>query len=79
MSPSGHEGVPYRPAADGLTLFLRITPNAGVDRIEGTEHRDDGSAVLRLRVKAVPDRGKANAAAIAVYEAWRQLGHHGAA
>jgi len=28
--------------------------------------RDDGSAVLRLRVKAVPDKGKANAAVIAM-------------
>lgn len=28
--------------------------------------RDDGSAVLRMRVKAVPDKGKANAAVIAL-------------
>ena len=45
---------------------MRVTPNAGVDRIEGTELRDDGSAVLRVRVRAVPDRGKANAAVIAL-------------
>ena len=37
-----------------------------MDRIEGVETRDDGSAVLRVRVKAVPDKGKANAAVIAV-------------
>jgi uncharacterized protein YggU (UPF0235/DUF167 family) len=43
-----------------------VTPNAGADRIEGAEQRDDGTAVLRLRVKAVPDRGKANAAVIAL-------------
>jgi len=49
-----------------LTLHLRVTPNAGRDAIEGVETRDDGSAVLRLRVKAVPDKGKANAAAIAL-------------
>ena len=30
------------------------------------EQRDDGSAVLRVRVKAVPDRGKANAAVVAL-------------
>jgi len=30
------------------------------------ELRDDGSAVLRLRVKAVPDKGKANAAVVAL-------------
>jgi uncharacterized protein YggU (UPF0235/DUF167 family) len=45
---------------------LRVTPNAGADRIEGVETRDDGTAVLRLRVAAVPDKGKANAAAIAL-------------
>jgi hypothetical protein len=49
-----------------LTLHLRVTPNAGADRIDGTELRDDGSAVLRVRVRAVPDKGKANAAAIAL-------------
>ena len=30
------------------------------------ELRDDGSTVQRLRVKAVPDRGRANAAVIAL-------------
>ena len=51
---------------DGIRLHLRVTPNAGVDRIEGTETRDDGTTVLRVRVKAVPDKGKANAAVIAL-------------
>ena len=56
--------APYRVEPGGLTLHLRVTPNAGVDRIEGVETRDDGHDVLRLRVKAVPDKGKANAAVI---------------
>lgn len=47
-----------------MTLHLRVTPNAGTDRIDGPELRDDGSVVLRVRVTAVPDRGKANVAAI---------------
>lgn len=47
-----------------MTLHLRVTPNAGADRIDGTELRDDGTAVLRVRVTAVPDKGKANAAVI---------------
>jgi uncharacterized protein YggU (UPF0235/DUF167 family) len=34
--------------------------------IEGVERRDDGSVVLRVRVKAVPDKGKANTAVIAL-------------
>jgi uncharacterized protein YggU (UPF0235/DUF167 family) len=57
---------PWRVTATGLTLHVRVTPNAGADRIEGLETRDDGSIVLKLRVAAVPDRGKANAAAISL-------------
>ena len=49
-----------------MTLSLRVAPNAGSDRIEGRELRADGEAVLRLRVAAVPDKGKANAAAVAL-------------
>lgn len=53
-------------ATDGVLLRLRVTPNAGVDRIEGEEIRDDGNAVLRVRVRAVPDKGRANAAVVAL-------------
>ena len=56
----------YRVTPGGLTLWVRVTPNAGVDRIEGIESRDNGEAVLRLRVGAVPDKGRANAAVIAL-------------
>lgn len=58
--------TPWRVTATGLTLHLRVTPNAGRDLIEGPELRADGSAVLKLRVAAVPDRGRANAAAVAL-------------
>jgi hypothetical protein len=59
-------GDPFRVTLDGVTLHLRVTPNAGADRIEGAETRDDGTSVLRLRVAAVPDKGRANAAVIAL-------------
>lgn len=55
-----------RLTAAGLILHLRVTPNAGRDAIEGAELRDDGTSVLRIRVAAVPDKGKANAAVIAL-------------
>ena len=47
-------------------LRLRVTPNAGRDAIAGFETLADGTEVLRLRVAAVPDKGKANAAVIAL-------------
>ncbi len=56
----------YRAEPGGVLLSLRVTPNASADRIEGVESRDDGSVVLRVRVRAVPDRGKANAAVVAL-------------
>lgn len=51
---------------EGVLLFLRVTPNAGRDSLDGIETRDDASIVLRIRVSAVPDKGKANAAVIAL-------------
>ena len=56
----------FRRSEAGLFLYLRVTPNAGRDAIDGAETRDDGQAVLRVRVSAVPDKGKANAAVIAL-------------
>ena len=56
----------YRLSPSGLSLFVRVTPNAGRDAIEGIALRDDGTATLRVRVSAVPDKGKANAAVIAL-------------
>ncbi len=58
--------LPWRVVPEGLELTVRVTPNAGTDRIEGIELRDDGEAYLRLRVAAAPDRGRANAAAAAL-------------
>ncbi|WIY52779.1 DUF167 family protein [Devosia sp. YIM 151766] len=55
-----------RASETGLLLYLRVTPNAGRDAIMGAERRDDGNWVLRVRVSAVPDKGKANAAVIAL-------------
>ena len=53
---------PFTLTATGRRLRLRVTPNASLDRIDGPEVLADGTAVLRLRVRAVPENGKANAA-----------------
>ncbi len=56
----------WRETGAGLELFVRATPNASANRIEGVETRDDGSEVLRVRVTAPPDKGKANKAVTAL-------------
>ena len=53
-----------RESGGQFDLFLRVTPNASRDAIEGVEIRDDGQARLRLRVTAQPEKGKANKAVI---------------
>jgi uncharacterized protein YggU (UPF0235/DUF167 family) len=59
-------GLPWSVTGAGLTLHVRVTPGGGADRIEGIDVRDDGAAVLRLRVSAPADKGRANAAALAL-------------
>lgn len=49
-----------------VDLFLRVTPNASRDAIEGAEIRDDGKVRLRIRVTAQPEKGKANKAFVAL-------------
>ena len=45
---------------------MRVTPNGGRDAVEGVETGADGKSCLRLRVRAVPDKGAANRAVIAL-------------
>ncbi|MGB3539509.1 MAG: DUF167 family protein [Mesorhizobium sp.] len=47
---------------DGLDLFVRLTPKAAVDRLEGLEVTADGRGHLKARVRAVPEKGAANTA-----------------
>lgn len=52
----------FRLRADGLDLFVRLTPKASTDSIEGIGVASDGSAHVMARVRAVPDKGLANIA-----------------
>lgn len=53
---------PWRPAAGGLSVALRVTPRGGRDAIDGIETLSDGRSVLKVRVRAVADGGEANRA-----------------
>lgn len=56
----------WRPHAEGVEIFVRLTPKSARDALEGVDFRDDGACVLKARVRAVPEDGKANAALIAL-------------
>ena len=57
---------PWAARGDGLTLHVRLTPKSSRDALEGVETLADGQTVLKARVRAVPEDGKANDALIAL-------------
>ena len=50
---------------DHVRLTVRLTPNGGRDAIDGLEAVADGEEHLKVRVSAVPEKGKANQALVA--------------
>jgi uncharacterized protein (TIGR00251 family) len=60
---------PWRAAKGGVTLTVRASPKASRDGIDGIADTPQGPAV-QVRVRAVPDEGKANAAVAAAVAKW---------
>ena len=58
------EPRPWRATDGGLSVELKVTPGAKADRVDGVELQDDGTALLRVRLKAPPADGKANQALV---------------
>ncbi len=57
---------PYTAEAAGVRLRVRVTPKSSNDRIDGIYAAGDGTTALKVRVRAQPEKGKANTAVIAV-------------
>ena len=57
----------WRERADGLLISVRLTPKGGRDGIDGIETLSDGRAVIKARVRAVPEDNKATQALIALF------------
>jgi uncharacterized protein (TIGR00251 family) len=55
---------PWRAAAGGVLVDVRVTPKGGRDAIDGVEMLSNGQPVLKLRVRALPTDGAANDAVI---------------
>ncbi|MDP2619261.1 MAG: DUF167 family protein [Hyphomicrobiales bacterium] len=56
----------WREKDGGVELRVRLTPKSSRDAIEGVARLADGGSVLTARVRAVPEKGKANAALCAL-------------
>lgn len=68
---SSDDALPARAVADGIVIAVRLTPRAGADEVTGVDAaKDGGSSVLRARVRAAPEDGKANAAVAALLAKW---------
>ena len=55
---------PWKKFDDHIRLAIRLTPNGGRDAIDGIEPDGEGGMLLKARVTAVPEKGKANKALI---------------
>ena len=56
--------TPWSTSPGGVSLTVRLTPKGGRDAIDGIETMSDNRAVLKIRVRAAPSEGEANAALI---------------
>lgn len=63
-------GAHFRLTKTGVDLFVRVTPRAGRDEVGTPQTAADGRIHLAARVRAVPDKGKANAAVERLVADW---------
>ena len=55
---------------NGVELLVRLTPHASKDEIGSVETAADGRQHLAARVRALPDKGKANASLERLVAEW---------
>ncbi|WP_310413206.1 DUF167 domain-containing protein [Mycoplana sp. BE70] len=58
--------MPGRRHEHHVTVTVRLTPNGGRDAIDGIEADASGERHLKVRVRAVPEKGQANKALVAL-------------
>jgi uncharacterized protein len=72
MMGDAGRAIAWRMTADGIVLRVRVTPKSSRDGVEGVQATAEGPAV-KVRVRAVPEDGAANAAVEAVTADWLGL------
>ena len=63
----------FRPGRGGVDLYIRLTPKSADDAVEGIGIAADGSHHLKARIRAVPEKGAANAALEKLIAKWLGL------
>jgi uncharacterized protein (TIGR00251 family) len=53
---------PWRYAAHGVMVAVRVTPRGGRDAVDGIEVLANGKSVLKVRVRVAAEGGEANRA-----------------
>lgn len=61
--------LPWARSEAGVTLRVRVTPKSSKDVVGGLEDTAQGPA-LKVRVRAVPDKGAANVAVVEAVARW---------
>jgi uncharacterized protein (TIGR00251 family) len=72
LSAAGPVALTLRRGRHGVTLPVRLTPKASRDEIVGVEDYA-GEGVLKARVRALPEAGRANAALETLIARWLKL------
>ncbi|MEO4001141.1 DUF167 family protein [Mesorhizobium sp. CAU 1732] len=57
-------GTVYRLCEGGVEIAVRLTPKSARDAVDGVDTGSDGRSYLKARVRAVPEKGKANDALV---------------
>jgi uncharacterized protein YggU (UPF0235/DUF167 family) len=60
----------WRSTAEGIEIFVRLTPKSARDAVEGVAEASDGRIHLKARVRAIPENGKANEALEKLVAKW---------
>ena len=69
MAATTPRGFSLRPSRDGVILTVRLTPKSSRDEVVGIEDHA-GMSVLKARVRALPEAGRANEALETLIARW---------